>query len=343
MAPHSDSIPTSSASFPPSPPHEPAQFSTAHTQPPTSVMETQSHHSTEPPHGPPLGTRREPEMEGKEGKGKGKGKGDGSGGEKEVTSETTKPVPSPRTATRGAVRKLDTTAAVKVTTHHGPTPSCEAGGAVDPSCDGTKPATLQQMSSEGVEGGRAQGQQAQWRGDGEGEREEKNTDDIFHAIGPVPNTPCTRPLRPLHPPTSPLQTTLKAESLTALSITLSTNLLTTHTSATTLQDRRTPPPSPSLPTTSTPPTPFTFPFDLPPFPPLLFGVIVAALIAGAVAAVVLYWVNFPPGWLQTERRKGEGWMEVESESVSSGTSTAAEVVEVNGVKGSGRVRERVRS
>ena len=123
MAPRSISILTVSISFPPPPYREPAWFGTSHMQPLAPTTWTATHSSTEPTHSPPARERRGCEMKSWSVHGK------GVGGE---MTNTMNPAPAPETAAKEKVQKLNSATAIKVTTHHGPTPCHPARASTEP-------------------------------------------------------------------------------------------------------------------------------------------------------------------------------------------------------------------
>ena len=318
MAPRSISGPTTSISFP-SPPHrEPAWFGTSHMQPHAPIMRTATHSSTEPTHGPPTRERRSCEMESWPAR------------REEVEGETmsilTNPSPAPMMAARETFQKLIGATTIKVTTHHSPTPHCSARASIEPSYSRstTWPTTLQQKPSQTTNKQSQVAEKLEEKVQAEKPKSQRNEEEwsrggedyIFRATGIVPGMPHAH----LHPPpySSPHFPT------TTLRTTLPTTLLT-HGARATL-----PPTDPvqgdgvGAPTSLSPPNEaFGFEFDLPPFPPLLLGVLVAGLVAGALAAVVLYFVNFPPISFQNQQRKEDGWKSVGSASSATSTATSS--------------------
>ena len=313
--------PTASISFPPPPYCEPAWFGTSHMQPHAPITRIATHSSAEPTHSPPVRERRGCETESWPVR--------GEEGEGETMSIVTNPSPTPRMAARETFQELNSAATIKVTTHYGPTPHRPDRASIEPSYSRStaRPTTLEQkpsqvtnkqsqaaeMLEEKVQAKKPKSQRNEegWNGEGE--------DYIFRAIGIVPGTPHTRPLHHLHPPyfNPPFPTT-------TLRTTLPTTLLT-HSARATL-----PPTDPvqgggvgaTTSSPSPPNEPFGFEFDLPPFPPLLLGVLIAGLIAGAAAAMVLYFVNFPPVSFRYQERKENGRKSVDSASSASSASSA---------------------
>ena len=111
-------------------------------QPHVPIMQIATHSSTEPTHGPPARERRGCEMKSWSAHGK------GAGGER--TSTKTNPAPAPETTAEEKVQKLNSATAIKVTTHHGPTPRHPARASIEPSYSQstTLPITLQQKPSQ---------------------------------------------------------------------------------------------------------------------------------------------------------------------------------------------------
>ena len=314
--------PTASISFPPPPYCEPAWFGTSHMQPHAPITRIATHSSAEPTHSPPVRERRGCETE--------SWPAWGEEGEEETMSIVTNSSPTPWIAVRETLQKLNSAATIKVTTHCGPTPHRPARASIEPSysLSTTWSTTLQQKPSQVTNKQSQATEMLEEKAQAEKPKSQRNEewnrggeDYIFRAIGIVPGAPHARPLHHLHPPpyfnpsfpTSTLRTTLPTTLLTH-----SVRAILPSTDP--VQGAGVGAPASSL---SPPNEPFGFEFDLPPFPPLLLGVLIAGLISGVAAAVVLYFVNFPPISFQYQERGEGGWKSVGSASSASGATSTA--------------------